>query len=248
MYPLYAWLKFIRNAATPGLAASALMSCWPSGMAACLTWDQVYELGGGNVPSELVWQGVHYSSACACTGVTSGLSDGAYACRLGETCRCGTFNGKPWMGKVVHQPEAPVPDFGSAPKPFVRTNHFFTFPIELKILQSKISCPATQHETQWEYVCGVSPDTTITLATSGGNGVRSVTFYWKGNLPESLLADIVDLYGGNDREVLRKELGRTTPQEGHRYYRGKLGNRRWIEHKFFRPEFESPAEHWVTVR
>jgi hypothetical protein len=194
-----------------GLAALAVVLSWPAGtLAACLTMDQVYEISGGGHPKELIWSGTHYSSTCACPGATSGISGGAYACSLGERCRCGTVDGKPWLGTVVHRPDQQVHDFGSTPKPFLRTDHFFLFFMEVNLLKNRIGCISERSDGEASYVCHVAPDVTITLSGGGARSLRSVTLYWKEELPEAVANRFADLYGGQERELLHKELGRTT--------------------------------------
>jgi hypothetical protein len=242
-------LASIRRSAAAGLATLALLLSGPGAtLAACLTLDQVYEISGGSYPKELIWSGTPYSSTCACSGSTSGISGGAYACSIGETCRCGTFNGKPWMGKVIHRPDERVQDFGSTPKPFVRTDQFFLFFAEVKLVKNQIGCTSERGDGEAAYECPVAPNSVITLSGGGGRSLRSVTLYWKGELPEAVASRFADLYGGDEREALYKELGRTTPREGRRRHNAQLGTRRSIRHELLRVDVDAPAEHWVTIQ
>jgi hypothetical protein len=214
--------------------------------AACLTSDELYEIGNGDQPREFMWKGAHYSSVCECSGNTAGISGGAYACIIGETCRCGTFNGKPWMGAVVHQSSNSVVDFGSNGKAFVRGDRFFLFFAEVKLLKDKMRCSSERSEEEVSYECEIGDGSRITLSSGDFRSLKSVTLYWKGELAPEVASKFVELYGAPDSALLAQELARDTPRAGRRNHQFQLG-RHDVSHSFDRPNVDSPAEHWVTI-
>jgi hypothetical protein len=70
---------------------------------------------GGDFPHQLKFHGQHYSRICDCGGVISGAEtiseEKSVYCTIGSQCRCGTYNGRPWLGRVISEPSEPIPEY-----------------------------------------------------------------------------------------------------------------------------------------
>ena len=216
----------------------------------CLTMDQVYEISGGNYPKHFKWKGANYSSSCRCRNPvsTSGISGDGFACLLGTVCRCGTYNGVPWMGVVKADDDNPQLDLGSSPRPMKRKDGFYLFFTEINELRRQLTCLSTNEIEEVRFECTTSANSIVTIHGGGGRSVSSIELFWEGELPKHIELEFVALYGGNDKAILEKELKRTTPRVGRRNKRFSIGPWKNSSHTFWREAYDIPAHHWITIQ
>jgi hypothetical protein len=228
-----------------GLCAQVLWPVQTFAQSMCLTEDQVYQIAAGSSVRALRWQGDTFSSICDCGGAISGVSGGVKMCTVGSICQCGTYNGQPWMGTVVLQPQDQAVDFGWAFKTFVRTRSFMQRFYELWLLDQRIGCIRLSNDADAATAtCIVSGGVEIKL--HGWDAIQRVDISWRGDLDPGLQGKIADLYVPNDRQPLLDSFALSTGIVGDRSRNFLAG---WLHgsHWFSKPDASSPVEHSVSL-
>lgn len=221
----------------------ALLLAINTASAACIGNDDVYEIAGGNYPDEFRWKGQHYVHTCDSPGFI--CSPGW--CTIGESCSCGTSNGRPLLGKYRSSPASQVPDFGQTIKSWDRSRGFALFFLEARIIQREFACGAAKHEPDRLLECRTSSKSVLTLSSGGLRNVRDVSLSWTDELPPNVAKTFAATYGGANADKLTTLLTLTTPQPGRRRHSECIGPFTRATHYFNRANWDVPAEHEVTI-
>jgi hypothetical protein len=228
-----------------GLCACVLWPVYALAQGKCLTGDQVYQIAAGDLVRAVRWQGDAFTSTCDCGGVISGVSGDVQMCTVGSVCQCGTYNGRPWMGKVVLQPQDQVIDFGSTFKAFVRKRSFMRRFYELWLLDQRIGCVRLSNDADVATAtCTVAAGVNIKL--HGWDAIQEVDISWIGDLDPGLQGKFADLYVPDDKQPLLDSFALSTGivgTRGRKFVAGWLHGSHW----FNKPDESSPVEHNVSL-